>query len=72
MEAKKQKYSEAKTELEFPFPMHIINEIIPQPWLLAHYVKISALRICDPGPWHWQHTHTTENIQLYQRHKAYK
>lgn len=27
---KKQKYSEVKTELDFPFPIHILNEIIPQ------------------------------------------
>ena len=27
---KKQTYSEVKTELEFSFSIHIINEIIPQ------------------------------------------
>lgn len=31
---KRQKYSEVKTELEFPSPIHFINEIIPQQCLL--------------------------------------
>lgn len=41
---RRQNYSEVKTELEFPSPIHIINEIIPQQCLLAHRFEMSALR----------------------------
>lgn len=66
MEAKKQKYCEAKTELEFPFPMHIINEIIPQLWLLAHYVKISAVHSESVTQ-----AHGTDNTHTHDRERIY-
>ena len=54
---KKQKYSGVKTELEFPFPIHTINEIIRQRWLPARHFEMRALR-------HnlWLRTQDTENL----------
>ena len=48
---KKQKYSEVKKELEFPFPIHTINEIIPRCWFLGATLKWGhSDTIYGPGP----------------------
>ena len=39
---KKQKYSKVKKELEFPFPIRTINEIIPLRWFPARHFEMRA------------------------------